>query len=134
MLIRTHLEYCSAIQHSASKTQLNKLDIIQKIAARVICEAPRDAHAALLLETLNLDSLDKRREHILTIVQNFVDGNCHPAFSDYFKVESDNTIVSNSQSRIHLGERRFNVVAGKVYNQGILSKDDANTADPTQTY
>ena len=62
-LVRTHLEYCSALlQHP---THLQKLDIILKKEARIICGAPRMAYAALLLESLHLQYLeDLRRQHI----------------------------------------------------------------------
>ena len=70
-LIRSCLKYCSAVVHSASKTQLQKLDVVQKIAASIILDLPNDAHAAPLLETLRLKSLDdRRRDHIMTIVRN----------------------------------------------------------------
>jgi hypothetical protein len=40
---------------------LKKLETIQKMASRVICKAPRQAHSALFLEALNLESLHDRR-------------------------------------------------------------------------
>ena len=68
-LIRTHLEYCSATFASASKTQLNKLDTVQKIASRVVCRAPRNSHSAPLLAALELDTLATRRtSHVEKIV------------------------------------------------------------------
>ena len=68
-LVRSHLEYCSAIFASSSKTQLKKLDVIQKMAARVIAGESPLAHSAPLLETLNIDSLESRRAtHISALV------------------------------------------------------------------
>ena len=116
-LIRSRLEYCSAVVHSASKTQLQKLEVVQKIAARVILDLPKDAHAAPLLETLRLKPLnDRRRDHIMMIMKNILDWNCHPSFVDYFKLNDDGMIVDNSQSRIRLGDKRFKIVASKIYN------------------
>src|SRR5437867_6841485 len=43
-LVRPHLEYCSLTFASASKTNLSKLEIVQKIASRIICGEKRDAH------------------------------------------------------------------------------------------
>ena len=51
-LIRCHLEYGSATFHAAASTQT----VVQKIASRIICDAPSDAHAETLLRELNLDS------------------------------------------------------------------------------
>jgi len=41
-LVRSRLEYCSAVFASASQTQLRKLDTIQKIGSRVIYGAQRN--------------------------------------------------------------------------------------------
>jgi len=66
-LVRSRLEYASAVFASASITQLKKLDTIQRIAARLICHLHRDAHSAPLLLSLPLSSLSSRREvHIYT--------------------------------------------------------------------
>ena len=60
-LIRSHLEYARAVLAPAAKTHLLKLDIIQKMAARIICRAPPpDAHAAPLLTSLGLAHRNKK--------------------------------------------------------------------------
>jgi len=70
-LIRSHLEFASATFGSASKTQLKKLDTVQRKAARIICRAPRDCHSAPLLELLGLESLEIRRSnHIVKLVDS----------------------------------------------------------------
>ena len=51
------MEYCSSIFSSSAKTHLKKLDVIQRKAARIIYELPRDAHADILLLFLKLDEL-----------------------------------------------------------------------------
>jgi len=61
-LIRSHMEYCSSIFSSSAKTHLKKLDVIQRKAARIIYEVPRDVHADILLLFLKLDELGDRRE------------------------------------------------------------------------
>ena len=125
-LIRSHLEYCSAIIHSASRTQLGKLDVIQKIASRIICDAPRDAHAAPLLESLSLKSLEERRsDHILSTVINIVSGNCHPAFKDYFQLAADETI-SAIHSRLKMGNKRFKIIGASIYNQHLQTRGNRN--------
>ena len=68
-LIRSQLEYCSAVFGSAAPSQLRKLDTVQRISARIICGVPRDAHSAPLLESLNLESLESRRtKHVVNTV------------------------------------------------------------------
>ena len=117
-LVRTHLEYCSALLHPAAKTHLKKLDIIQKKAARIIYGVPRTAHAAPLLEALNHQSLgDRRISHITELVEAMVAERCHPAFIDLFEVESDGKITTNFTPRLRIGTKRFTVTGPAIYNE-----------------
>jgi Reverse transcriptase (RNA-dependent DNA polymerase) len=121
-LIRSHLEYCSAIFASASPSQLKKLDTIQRIASRIICGVPRDAHSAPLMLTLQLEPLEKRRsEHITNLANSMITGRCHPALRNVFTLLADGTISNDLQSRIGVGRRRFGVYAKQVYNSDIGS-------------
>ena len=116
-LVRSQLEYSSAIFSTASASQLRKLDTIQKISSRVISAAPRDAHAAPLLQTLQLDSLESRRKsHIISLVQNILSGNCHPAIRDMFVASEEGGITNNENSRLRIGQRRFSVFARELFN------------------
>ncbi len=116
-LIRTHLEFSSAVFSSASKTQLNKLDVVQKISSRVICSAPRDAHAAPLLQSLNLEPLDERRNaHISSIVRSILLGNCHPALKNMFRYTTEGKAANDDKARIGFGRKRFSILAKNVYN------------------
>jgi len=92
-LVRTHLEYSSAIFSTASKTQLKKLDVVQKISSRIILHAPRDAHSAPLLKQLNLDSLETRRlNHIRDLCRKIVTGNAHSSILDMFQLNRDGSL------------------------------------------
>ena len=84
-LVRSHLEYASAVFLSASSTQLKKLDTVQRIASRVICRVPRDTHSEPLLTALRLDSLEAQRNaHAIQIVEAILSGNTHPALASMF--------------------------------------------------
>ena len=84
-VIRTRLEYCSSIFINAAPTHLTKLDIIQKIAARIIVGVPSQSHSAPILLQLGLDSLHiRRQEHVTSLVENIFKGNSHPYFKDFF--------------------------------------------------
>src|SRR5437867_12285205 len=48
-LVRSVMEYASAVSYGASQTHLQKLEIIQKIASRIIFGLPCDAHANPLM-------------------------------------------------------------------------------------
>ena len=56
-LVRSRLEYASAVFASASQTRLNKLEVIQKIESRIVCGVARNAYSAPLLEALDLEAL-----------------------------------------------------------------------------
>jgi len=119
-LIRSQLEYCSAVFGSAAPSQLRKLDTVQKISARIICGVPRDAHSAPLLESLNLESLESRRtKHVVNIVESIIDGDCHPALKDIFTVRADGLLISSRQPRIGIGKRRFAVYAKELYDNEL---------------
>src|SRR5437867_8778876 len=105
-LVRSDLEYGSTLLLSASRTQLEKLDVIQRKAARTILQVLRDAHAAPLLDTLSLDSLsDRRIKHALAIIQNILSGNCHPALADFFELLPDET-VSTTMHQVATEDRQ----------------------------
>jgi hypothetical protein len=117
-LIRSHLEYCSAVFASAAPSQLRKLDVIQKIASRVIYGVCRTAHSAPLLQALKFDSLEcRRKKHIMSIVDSMIAGDCHPALKDVFTLEEDGSIGNTLRSRIGIGRRRFGIFAKLLYNQ-----------------
>lgn len=119
-LIRPHLEYASAILDSASVTNKTKLDTIQKIASRIICGVGSDAHSAPLLEELDLKSLeDRRKNHIINIVENCIKGTCHPAFSSMFAIDSDDHIKTGTKPRTIVGAKQLYFRGANIYNHYI---------------
>ena len=111
-LIRSRLEYASAVLAPLSKTQLEKLDTIQRIAARIIMGLPRDAHAAPLLDTLRLPSLETRRQqHIVKLVESAMFGRSHPAMKSLFRFlnGTGGDITGDCEARIGAGRKRFRI-------------------------
>ena len=103
-----------------AKTHLKKLDVIQRSAARIIHGLPRDAHAAPLLEALQLQSLESRRtDHVAKIVSSVLDGTCHPALKDLFKTGADGMIEYTFVPRTAIGRKRFTFSGASIYNAGI---------------
>ena len=128
-LIRTHLEYCSAILSMASKTQLSKLDTIQRIAARIIHGVPRDAHSEPLLRALRLEPLEERRtNHIVALVNSILAENCHPAFNNLFTVQLDGTIHDTTRSRLKVGSKRFSIMGARLFNEEHFRKQLSTTS------
>ena len=116
-LVRTHLEYCSAILQPLAPTHLKKLDIIQKKAARIICGASRMAHAAPLLESLHLQPLEVRRcLHITDLVETIISDTCHPAFHNFFTTDNSGDVILGRAPRLRMGARRFGVMGARIYN------------------
>jgi len=119
-LIRSRLEYCSAILAPVAKTHLKKLDVIQRSAARIIYDLPRDAHAAPLLDELQLQSLECRRnKHIVGIVKTILEGECHPALMGMFEAGTDGRIQPKYTPRTALGGKRFACTGASVFNADL---------------
>lgn len=124
-LVRTQLEYASAIRAAASKTQLQRLDTIQKIASRIILRAPRNAHSAPLQKTLGLDSLEIRRtNHIVKLVETCMSDTCHPAFHGMFDRQPDGTAANKFTARTGIGRRRFSIFAKGIYNTRLSTDNN----------
>ena len=121
-VIRCHLEYASTVVAMASTTQLHKLDIIQKAAARVITGSPRLAHSEPLLVELKLDTLAERRSrHLTDVVNSIVTRRCHPALLNLLSVEPDGSISCSFSPRTTAGRKSFQNMAVAIYNHTDLS-------------
>ena len=119
-MIRTHLEYASAAFFSASKTQLAKLDVVQRKAARVICRAPRDSHAEPLLALLQLEPLEVRRKaHVVKIIDAILDKNSHPTLESFFPLNPDGSVTNDSSTRTSTGKKRFSIAERDVFNNNL---------------
>ena len=116
-LIRCHLEYSSSIFATASKTQLQKLDRVQRIAARVICGVSADAHSAPLLTELHLDPLETRRKnHAIRIIRNILEEGCHPALRGMFLSDEFGNAYNTQSARTALGRSRFSIWGKDLFN------------------
>ena len=128
-LIRSQMEYCSAMFTSAAPSQLRRLDTVQKLSARIICGVPRDAHSAPLLQSLHLESLESRHtNHIVKIVESIMFGDCHPALKDILTVRSDGALISSRQPCIAIGKRRFAVFAKELYSSLSYYDNELSTS------
>ena len=120
-LVRSHLEYCSGVLISMAMTHSGRLEVVQKIAARIICNAPRNAHSAPLLEELHLEPLLNRRiKHVCDIVSRCLDSRCHPALLDYFCRGDDGSVSLSGMPATNNGKKRFQYTAAQLYNEQKL--------------
>ena len=121
-LIRSQLEYCSAVFAMSAPSRLSKLDVIQKIASRIITSSEPQAHSAPLLELLGLESLHQRRvKHISSIVTNILIGKSHPFFTDYFTDRDPSLLVPKTSSRT--AAKRFSAFGINTYDEYHKSRN-----------
>ena len=116
-IIRSSLEYCSALLLPVANSHKKKLEIVEKKAARIILRQPRDAHAEPLLKELHLEPLDERREaHAMKVINSSLQGNCHPALKNMFTVLPDGSLEV-LDTRTAIGKRRFGIVGAKLFTK-----------------
>jgi hypothetical protein len=119
-LIRSHLEYCSSLLIPLAKTHQIRLETIQKIASRIICRAPRNAHSAPLLAELNLHSLlIRRNSHACQIVRNSLEGHCHPACAEWFSVTDEGVVQTVGAPLTAHGRKTFKYAAANLFNEQL---------------
>ena len=123
-LIRTRLEYASALLVGMADCHKEKLERMQRVAARIICGTARDAHAEPLLTTLGLETLSMRRtKHTVSIIESILREDCHPALRNLFTGSQVNDEVTIQGSRTAVGRRRFSVAGAIAFNQSRAMPD-----------
>ena len=122
-LIRSHLEYASALFVGVSNTHCDKMERLQRVAARIVCGAPRDAHAEPLLTSLGLEPLTARRNgRAIAILDSILRGDCHPALLDIVELPTEADLQFTIQkTRTLVGARRFGVAGALAYNNAMAS-------------
>ena len=115
-VIRSYLEYNSAVYATAAPTHLNKLQTIQKIASRIITNSPPLTHSAPLQLLLGLDPLEFRRsKHVVNLVEKIISGRTHPFFHDFFSPLSTTPSFSAVCNK-NLDKKRFSRFGLRFYN------------------
>ena len=71
-LIRSRLEYCSALLGSCSLTNISKLESCQNKAIRVICRAPAQFSITQARTILGISSLSERRSHYFSKIISLI--------------------------------------------------------------
>ena len=98
-MILPHFDYCSIVYMHTSAANLNRLQVIQNSACRIIFLANRDCHVTDMHRTLKLTLLDTRRKVQLSI---FIHRNVYPeietVISDMYVPLADVTRRATRQS------------------------------------
>ncbi len=122
-MIRSHLEYVSNLLVPVAKVHLDKLEVVQRKAARIICQVPSDSHADPLLEELELQTLHSRRLNQLEkMVKSCLESKCHPDLVMKFCKSSHSTdTLTLPAARTFLGKKRFSYYGAKHYNDMLIA-------------
>jgi len=113
-LIRSHLEYASVLFAGAAPTHLHKLDVIQKVASRIITDSDSRAHSSPLQLLLGLEPLEERRRmRILSITDDIKERKIHPFFQSYLEV-NEASYSGSSVGRNVLEKKLFKNLSSKV--------------------
>ena len=125
-IIRSQMEYASTITHSASQTNLLKLDVIQRTASRIITNSSSRAHAAPLMIKLGLEDLSERRKKkIVGLVEDMLDGHSHPYFEDFFG--------NSEQDQLNPGNYGYNRKRFSTYGLQIYKETKSNDRASART-
>ena len=121
-LIRSSLEYNSALFAMSAPSHLKKLDIIQKISSRIITNSPPTTHSAPLQSLLGLDSLELRRlNHVAKLVEKIISGNSHPFFLNFFPIHIPSADALPTRCNKNLDNKRFSRFGLRVVNEKAKS-------------
>ena len=125
-IIRSQLEFASGLLCPVAKTHLDKLDIIQRKAARIICKTASDSHAEPLLDCLGLQSLhDRRRKHVAKSVSEILSNKCHPSLTNMFMFNledsDDESELQVPATNTQMGRKRFGVFGAEIFNGHLSS-------------
>jgi hypothetical protein len=117
--IRPHLEYCSPLLITVSKTHMKKLDVIQKIASRIILRMPPQTHSAPLLHSLQLEDLEIRRiRRIIKLIDDSYKGQGHPCLQELIKQNA--TIKKAERNGKKSKPKQIIEVAVSLYEKQIM--------------
>ena len=86
-LVQPLLDYCDVAWSPGALKQVDKLERVQKLAARIVLGAPSTARSVELYKTLNWSTLDQRRRyHTATYVFKVLNGLSPPYLQNTFEL------------------------------------------------
>ena len=118
-LVRPLLDYCDVAWSPVAQKLVDKLERVQKLAARIILGAPMTTRTAELYKTLNWSTLDQcRRYHTATYVLN---GLSPPYLQNRFELSVHKTkrYLRNSYC-IYIPFVRTTIAENSFYYQGAV--------------
>ena len=131
-LVLSKIDYCNSLYHGINSTLLNKLQIVQNSAARLVFNKQKYDHSSNLLLKLHwLPVKDRITYKINLLVHKAL---YHPAptdIQDLIIIHSTRTfnIISYHRSNSSFGDRAFTVIAPQVWNTLPLYLKTENSID-----
>ena len=119
-LVQPLLDYCDVAWSPGALKQVDKLERVQKLAARIVLGAPSTARTVELYKTLNWSTLDQRRRyHTATYVFKVLNGLSPPYLQNTFELSVHKTkrCLRNSY-RIYIPFVRTTIAKNSFYYQG----------------
>jgi len=103
-----------------ANSHLEKLNIIQRKAARIICNVPSDSHSEPLLKELELCPLhDRRVKRTIKLVMDSIENSCHPGLANKFLEEDEEDNGVNLRlplAKTAMGRKRFSYFGAELFN------------------
>ena len=124
-LVMSRLDYCNALLASASQDQINRLQMVQNHAARVVMRKRIRDHITPVLRELHWLPIEYRYKFkIATFAYRQFEGSL-PSYLGLNSRECSRKVRSNSEKRLHppgkpnlktVGGRSFKQIAPKIWN------------------
>ena len=121
-LVQPLLDYCDVAWSPGARKRVDKLERVQKLAARIILGAPMTTKTAELYKTLNWSTLDQRRRyHTATYVFEVLNGLSPPYLQNTSELSVHKTkhCLRNSY-RIYIPFVRTTIAKNSFYYQGAV--------------
>ena len=125
--VTSRLDYCNGLLYGANQSAINRLQVVQNTAARLITKTPKHAHITPVLKQLHWLPVNRRVEYkVIVHVYKAMNGqgpeylnNLLTLYSPRRQLRSadDHTLLVAPRTRtVTYGERCFTTAAPKLWN------------------
>ncbi|XP_029941085.1 uncharacterized protein LOC115383145 [Salarias fasciatus] len=135
----SRLDYCNSLFTFVSKTSLDRLQVVQNAAARLLTRTPRRSHITPILSALHWLPIKSRIQYkILVVTYRALHGQAPLYITDLLQPyvtsrslrSSDQGLLVVPRSRLKTkGDRAFEVVAPTLWNSLPVNLRSADTVD-----
>ena len=122
-LIRPIIEYCDSVWRCCGQVNSRAMEALQRRAARIVMRAT-DSDSAM--DNLKWPTLEqRRRKHILNLVEKCIKGHCPQYFNNYFIFNKEiHSRTTRQKNLLHLPRVRLEVAKKAFYFHGCTVYND----------